>query len=57
MTKLFYLLNQSTYIPLGTRHRLKNSSETPLELIELQSGNYLGEEDTVRFKDQYGRII
>jgi mannose-1-phosphate guanylyltransferase/mannose-6-phosphate isomerase len=47
--------NQSTYIPLGTLHRLENPGKTPLELIEVQSGCYLGEDDIVRFDDQYGR--
>ncbi len=47
--------NQSTYIPLGSRHRLENPGKMPLELIEVQSGSYLGEDDIVRFEDQYGR--
>ena len=47
--------NQSTYIPLGTVHRLKNPGKTPLELIEVQSGSYLGEDDIVRLEDVYGR--
>jgi len=47
--------NQSTYIPLGTRHRLENPGKIPLELIEVQSGSYLGEDDIVRFEDKYGR--
>jgi len=47
--------NQSTYIPLGVTHRLKNPGKLPLELIEVQSGSYLGEDDIVRFEDQYGR--
>ncbi|HKR38065.1 MAG TPA: mannose-1-phosphate guanylyltransferase/mannose-6-phosphate isomerase [Paraburkholderia sp.] len=47
--------NQSTYIPLGTLHRLENPGKTPLEIIEVQSGGYLGEDDIVRFDDQYGR--
>ncbi|CAM2188960.1 mannose-1-phosphate guanylyltransferase [Burkholderia cepacia] len=47
--------NQSTYIPLGTPHRLKNPGKIPLELIEVQSGAYLGEDDIVRFEDTYGR--
>ena len=47
--------NQSTYIPLGTVHRLENPGKVPLELIEVQSGSYLGEDDIVRFADQYGR--
>ncbi len=47
--------NQSTYIPLGSRHRLENPGKLPLELIEVQSGGYLGEDDIVRFDDAYGR--
>ncbi|RFU47900.1 mannose-1-phosphate guanylyltransferase/mannose-6-phosphate isomerase [Paraburkholderia sp. DHOC27] len=47
--------NQSTYIPLGVLHRLENPGKTPLEMIEVQSGSYLGEDDIVRFDDQYGR--
>ncbi len=47
--------NQSTYIPLGTIHRLENPGTIPLEMIEVQSGSYLGEDDIVRFDDQYGR--
>jgi mannose-1-phosphate guanylyltransferase/mannose-6-phosphate isomerase len=45
----------STYIPLATRHRLANPGVIPLELIEVQSGSYLGEDDIVRFEDVYGR--
>ncbi len=47
--------NQSTYIPLGEKHRLRNPGKVPLELIEVQSGSYLGEDDIVRFEDTYGR--
>ena len=47
--------NESTYIPLGSRHRLENPGRQPLELIEVQSGGYLGEDDIVRFDDVYGR--
>ena len=47
--------NQSTFIPLGMRHRLENPGVIPLELIEVQSGSYLGEDDIVRFDDKYGR--
>jgi mannose-1-phosphate guanylyltransferase / mannose-6-phosphate isomerase len=47
--------NESTYIPLGTLHRLENPGKVPLELIEVQSGSYLGEDDIVRFDDVYGR--
>jgi mannose-1-phosphate guanylyltransferase/mannose-1-phosphate guanylyltransferase/mannose-6-phosphate isomerase len=48
--------NQSTYIPIGHRHRLENPGKVPLHLIEVQSGSYLGEDDIVRFEDTYGRI-
>lgn len=47
--------NQSTYIPLGETHRLANPGSIPLEIIEVQSGSYLGEDDIVRFEDSYGR--
>ena len=47
--------NQSTYIPIGQTHRLANPGKTTLEIIEVQSGSYLGEDDIVRFKDTYGR--
>jgi mannose-1-phosphate guanylyltransferase/mannose-6-phosphate isomerase len=47
--------NESTFIPLGTRHRLENPGKVPLEIIEVQSGAYLGEDDIVRFDDKYGR--
>ena len=47
--------DQSTYIPLGTAHRLENPGKIPLHLIEVQSGSYLGEDDIVRFEDHYGR--
>ena len=47
--------NESTYIPLGTQHRLENEGKIPLEIIEVQSGGYLGEDDIVRFDDHYGR--
>ncbi|MGA3118470.1 MAG: mannose-1-phosphate guanylyltransferase/mannose-6-phosphate isomerase [Syntrophobacteraceae bacterium] len=52
-----FLLNedQSTYIPWGTQHRLENPGKIPLELIEVQSGSYLGEDDIRRFDDKYGR--
>ncbi len=54
--KVFTLTeNQSTYIPLGEIHRLANPGTIPLEIIEVQSGSYLGEDDIVRFKDTYGR--
>jgi mannose-1-phosphate guanylyltransferase/mannose-6-phosphate isomerase len=48
--------NESTFIPLGTPHRLENPGVIPLEIIEVQSGSYLGEDDIVRFEDQYNRI-
>jgi mannose-1-phosphate guanylyltransferase/mannose-6-phosphate isomerase len=47
--------NQSTYIPLGVVHRLENPGCIDLELVEIQSGSYLGEDDIVRFEDNYGR--
>jgi len=47
--------NQSTYIPIGVRHRIENPGMIPLEIIEVQSGSYLGEDDIVRFEDKYGR--
>jgi mannose-1-phosphate guanylyltransferase/mannose-6-phosphate isomerase len=54
--KVFLLSeDQSTYIPLGTTHRLSNPGRLPLEIIEIQSGAYLGEDDIVRFDDLYGR--
>jgi mannose-1-phosphate guanylyltransferase/mannose-6-phosphate isomerase len=53
--KLMISENQSTYIPLGEVHRLANPGKVPLEIIEVQSGSYLGEDDIVRFEDVYGR--
>jgi mannose-1-phosphate guanylyltransferase / mannose-6-phosphate isomerase len=53
--KLLLTENQSTYIPLGEVHRLANPGKVPLEIIEVQSGSYLGEDDIVRFEDTYGR--
>jgi mannose-1-phosphate guanylyltransferase / mannose-6-phosphate isomerase len=47
--------NESTFIPMGTRHRLENPGKIPLHLIEVQSGSYLGEDDIVRYDDTYGR--
>jgi mannose-1-phosphate guanylyltransferase/mannose-6-phosphate isomerase len=47
--------NQSTYIPIGVRHRIENPGRIPLHIIEVQSGSYLGEDDIVRFEDRYGR--
>jgi mannose-1-phosphate guanylyltransferase/mannose-6-phosphate isomerase len=49
--------NQSTYIPPGTLHRLSNPGEVPLEIIEVQSGSYVGEDDIVRVEDSYGRVL
>ena len=49
--------NQSTYIPRGARHRLENPGDAPLQLIEVQTGAYLGEDDIVRFEDAYGRAV
>jgi len=48
--------NESTYIPIGTNHRLENPGTIPLEIIEVQSGSYLGEDDIVRFEDVYNRV-
>jgi mannose-1-phosphate guanylyltransferase len=48
--------NQSTFIPIGVVHSLENPGRIPLELIEVQSGSYLGEDDIVRFEDRYGRL-
>ena len=48
--------NESTYIPVGAVHRLENPASNPLEIIEIQSGSYLGEDDIVRIDDQYGRV-
>jgi mannose-6-phosphate isomerase-like protein (cupin superfamily) len=47
--------NQSTFIPLGSVHRLRNPGKVPLEIVEVQSGSYLGEDDIVRLEDTYGR--
>ncbi len=47
--------NESVYIPIGTVHALENPGKIPLELIEVQTGSYLGEDDIVRFTDWYGR--
>jgi mannose-1-phosphate guanylyltransferase/mannose-6-phosphate isomerase len=47
--------NQSTFIPIGVRHRIENPGKIPLQIIEVQSGSYLGEDDIVRFEDMYGR--
>ena len=47
--------NENAYIPLRSKHRLSNPGEYPLILIEVQSGDYLGEDDIIRFEDNYGR--
>jgi mannose-6-phosphate isomerase-like protein (cupin superfamily) len=47
--------NESTYIPVGYKHRLHNPGRVPLQIIEVQSGSYLGEDDIVRFEDDYNR--
>ncbi len=49
-------VNESIYVPLGSKHRLSNPGETPLILIEIQNGTYLGEDDIIRFDDKYGRV-
>ena len=48
-------INESTYIPAGNKHRLENPGKLELVLIEVQSGEYVGEDDIVRFEDKYGR--
>ena len=48
--------NESTYIPMGEKHRLANPGNIPLEIIEIQSGSYLGEDDIVRYEDVYDRV-
>lgn len=48
--------NESIYIPVGSTHCLENPGKIPLELIEIRSGSYLGEDDIVRFADKYGRV-
>jgi mannose-1-phosphate guanylyltransferase/mannose-6-phosphate isomerase len=53
--KIILAENQSTYIPIGEQHRLANPGTIPLEIVEVQSGSYLGEDDIVRFEDTYGR--
>ena len=47
--------NESIYVPLGSKHRLSNPGDTPLVIIEVQNGSYLGEDDIIRFEDKYGR--
>lgn len=53
--EIIFRENESTYIPSGTRHRLENPGKIPLAIIEVQNGQYLGEDDIVRFDDVYGR--
>ncbi|MEK7703164.1 MAG: mannose-1-phosphate guanylyltransferase/mannose-6-phosphate isomerase [Nitrospirota bacterium] len=48
--------NQSTFVPMGTKHRLENTEETPLQMIEVQCGGYVGEDDITRFSDDFGRV-
>ena len=56
--KLLHLVaNQSCFVPIGAKHRLSNPGQNPLIIIEVQSGNYLGEDDIIRFEDMYGRIV
>jgi len=55
--QFFVSENESTYIPIGTIHSLENRGAIPLEMIEVQSGSYLGEDDIVRFEDRYGRVV
>ena len=54
--KTILLENQSTYIPQGAKHRLTNLEKNSLTIIEVQSGNYLGEDDIIRYDDKYGRL-
>lgn len=54
--EIFFRENESTYIPIGVRHRLENPGKLPLSIIEVQNGKYLGEDDIVRFDDVYGRL-
>ena len=53
--EIIFTKNESTYIPVGIKHRLENPGKEPLEIIEVQNGEYLGEDDIERFDDQYGR--
>lgn len=54
--ELMVRMNESTFIPVGNKHRLENPAKDPLVIIEVQTGDYLGEDDIVRFEDKYGRI-
>ena len=49
--------NESTYVPIGTMHRLKNDGDQPLEVVEVQVGSYLGEDDIQRYEDDYDRPV
>jgi mannose-6-phosphate isomerase-like protein (cupin superfamily) len=53
---LTLIKGDSTYIPIGRKHSLENKTSKPLEIIEVQSGDYLGEDDIFRFEDIYGRL-
>lgn len=55
-THFFVTENESTFIPIGTVHTLENPGKIPLEVIEIQSGVYLGDDDIVRLSDKYGRV-
>ena len=55
--KSLVLENQSTFIPVGIKHRLENPGKIPLKIIEVQSGAYLEEDDIERFEDDYGRLL
>jgi mannose-1-phosphate guanylyltransferase len=54
-SEIIVLPNQSTYIPAGHKHRLENHTEDDLVMIEVQCGEYLGEDDIIRYEDSYGR--
>ncbi|MDD4601661.1 MAG: phosphomannose isomerase type II C-terminal cupin domain, partial [Negativicutes bacterium] len=54
--KIILKENQSVFIPVGEKHRVENTCHVPLEIIEVQSGCYFGEDDIVRLEDQYGRV-
>ena len=54
--KIILKENESTYIPSGYKHRLRNKKNIPLVIIEIQTGEYLGEDDIERFEDNYGRV-
>ena len=54
--EIIFKENESTFIPIGEKHRLENPGTTPLVIIEIQNGKYLGEDDIVRFDDEYGRL-